>query len=70
MNDRIPGINYDNPISYKGYRIYLSELYDLHGFQYEYVHDDYDGVGDANDNRFGTAKSVEDAKAQIDDRDG
>lgn len=69
MSDRIPGSSWDNPIWYKGYRIYLSDLYEVHGYQYEYVHDSYDGAEDAGDSRFGNAKTVEDAKAEIDERD-
>lgn len=69
MNDRIPGITYDNPIWYKGYRIFLSDDYDIHGFRYQYVHDNYDGAEDANDNRHGLAHTEALAKAEIDDRD-
>lgn len=67
MNDRIPGSCYSNPIWHKGYRIYLSDLYEVHGFQYDYVHDDYDGAEDAGDNRCGQANTVEEAKAEIDE---
>jgi len=69
MNDRIPGSCYDNPIWYKRYRIYLSDMYEVHGFEYEYVHDNFDGAEDANDNRCGQARSIEDAKAEIDIRE-
>ena len=67
MNDRLPGLSWDNPIWYKGYRICLSDLYETHGFQYDYVHDSYDGAEDAHDNRYGQAHTVEEAKQQIDD---
>ena len=41
MNDRIPGTTWDNPIWYRGFRIYVAN----HCFvNYEYVHDDYDGA--------------------------
>lgn len=64
MNDRIPGSCWSNPIWYKGYRIYVSYL----PFNFEFVHDNYDGAEDANDNRYGWAESVETAKADIDER--
>lgn len=69
MNDRIPGSTYDNPIWYKNkWRIYLSS-YDVmySGYEYVFNHDDYDGAEDAGDNRYGFAKSVDDAKEQIDE---
>lgn len=69
MNDRIPGCSWDNPIWYKGYRIYLSDLYETHGFQYDYVHDGYDGAPDAGDSRCGVAHTIEQAKLEIDDRE-
>lgn len=69
MNDRIPGSSYYNPIWYKGYRIFVSDMYEVHGFNYDYVHDDYDGAEDANDNRHGQAHTIEQCKSEIDDRD-
>lgn len=69
MNDRIPGSCWDNPIWYKKYRIFLSNLYEVHGFQYDYIHDGFDGAPDAGDNRGGQAHTIEEAKSQIDDRD-
>lgn len=68
MNDRIPGTTWDNPIWHKGYRIYLSDLYETHGFEYDYAHDSYDGAPDARDGRCGQAHTVEQAKAEIDER--
>lgn len=42
MNDRIPGINWDNPIWYRDkWRIYLSD--DCFS-EYVYVHDDVNGA--------------------------
>lgn len=67
MSDRIPGSSYDNPIWYKKYKIYLSHIGIVENFEYEFVHDDYDGAEDANDHRYGYATSVDDAKAQIDE---
>lgn len=69
MNDRLPGSAYYNPVWYGKWRIYISDLYDTHGYQFEYVHDDYDGAEDAHDNRYGLAHSVEEAKAEIDQRE-
>jgi len=66
MSDRIPGSSYDNPIWHGKWRIYLSAWnINWTGCEYEFCHDDYDGADDANDNRYGFAKSVEDAKQQI-----
>ena len=65
MNDRIPGSCYSNPIWYGKWRIYISDLYEVHGYMYDYVHDDYDGAEDANDNRCGQAHSVDEAKFEI-----
>lgn len=67
MNDRIPGSGWDNPIWYGKYRIYISDYAKYDGFDYAFVHDYYDGAEDANDHRSGFAKSVEDAKKQIDE---
>lgn len=69
MNDRLPGSCYSNPIWYKKYRIYLSDLYEVHGFEYDFVHDSYDGAEDAGDNRCGVANTVEEAKEQIDEKE-
>lgn len=33
---------------------------------WQFWHDDYDGAGDANDNRCGSAGSLDDAKLEID----
>lgn len=64
MNDRIPGSAYHNPIWYKGYRIFVS---DCEYVNYEFVHDDYDGAPDANDNRCGYGQTIENCKDQIDE---
>jgi hypothetical protein len=68
MNDRIPGSGWYNPIWYGKYRIYLSD-YNPEGYKYNFSHDDYDG-SNCNDDRHGFAKSVEDAKKQIDEIEG
>ena len=66
MNDRLLGTTYHNPIWYRNkWRIYLSN----NGHpqcEYEFVHDDYDGADDANDNRCGYGKTVEECKQEID----
>lgn len=59
MSDRIPGSSYSNPVHYRGWRIYIGEW-----TPFEYVHEDYDGP---EDNRCGTAKTVEEAKREIDE---
>lgn len=38
----------------------------LSQFRYAYVHDDFDGADDAMDDRHGYARTVEEAKAEID----
>ena len=63
MNDRIPGTTWDNPIWYRGFRIYLS---DYEGFCY--CHDDYDGAPDAGDNRCGHGQTVAECIDEIDER--
>lgn len=68
MNDRIPGTSYDNPLWYRKYRIYIDSDSPEH-FNYTFVHDSYDGAEDAHDNRYGHAVSVDDAKAQIDEKE-
>ena len=69
MNDRVPGSCWDNPIRYKGYRIYIADLFPTHGYQYEYCHEDYDGAPDANDQRHGLVNTILEAKAEIDASD-
>ena len=51
---------FDYTISYKPKPI------PTHKFDYDFVHDDYDGAADSNDDRFGNAASIEDAIEQID----
>lgn len=65
MNDRLPGSCWDNPIWYKGYRIYLGDGWPAH--EYDYCHDDYDGAEDAGDNRCGGASTIEACKMEIDE---
>ena len=65
MNDRIAGITWNNPIWYRKFRIYLAD----HCFvNWEYVHDDYDGAPDAEDNRCGHGHTVAECIDEIDER--
>lgn len=64
MSDRLPGSAYDNPIWYRGYRIYLSDLHATHDFQFQFSHDNYDGPPDR---RCGLAHSIPGAKKAIDE---
>lgn len=65
MNDRLPGTTYFNPIWYGKWRIYISD--NPCQQSYDYVHTDFDGAPDANDGRYGHARTVEEAKAEIDE---
>lgn len=60
-NDRLPGTTYDNPIWFGDWRIYLSD-HPCKGFEWCYVHKDYDGP---EDNRHGFVSSVEEAQTEI-----
>lgn len=62
-----PEPTWANPIWYGRWRIYRYDIAPYPDLKFAFVHDDYDGAPDAWDNRYGVAKSVEDAKAQIDD---
>lgn len=35
-------------------------------FGYDYTHDDYDGAPDSNDHRYGTCKTIQECKEEID----
>lgn len=69
MNDRIPGSTWDNPIWYKGYRIYIGEPQYGNEFTFAFTHDDFDGAPDSKDRRHGYAPTIEAAKAEIDERE-
>lgn len=64
MSDRLPGTSWSNPVWHGRWRIYVNPGF---GPAYAYVHDDFDGADDANDNRYGSARTVEEAKAAIDE---
>jgi hypothetical protein len=74
MSDRIPGSSWSNPIWYGEYRIYTAsaDARAFGGYSYEFVHDDYDptpnnpGEG-PGDHRAGHAKSIDEARREIDD---
>ncbi len=52
-------------MTYRSFEIYADE--NLYKPGYSYVHDDYDGSPDGNDNRCGFEKTIEDCKRAIDD---
>jgi hypothetical protein len=57
-------------VEYRGYRIYRDpKPVPPHiAGDWSFVHEDYDGAPDSNDNRCGFAQSVADAKSQIDEQ--
>lgn len=57
---------WSNPIWHGKWRIFYSHS---HFHDVAYCHDDYGGAEDANDNRHGWAATVEEAKAEIDERE-
>lgn len=72
MSDRIPGSSWSNPIWHGKWRIYVGG--EMPGENYAFVHDDYDGADVAfdvasRDDRYGYARTVEEAKAEIDERE-
>lgn len=67
MSDRLPGSNWSNPVWHRGWRIYVGSPEYGPQFAYTFSHDDFDGAPDADDNRFGYAASIEEAKAEIDE---
>lgn len=71
MNDRIPGLTWDNPIWHRGYRIYVDDCAGTRRQGYAFAHDDYDPTpvhadDPRSDNRAGWEPTVEAAKAAID----
>ena len=56
------------PIKYNGFIItHWAKPIPDRSHDYDFVHEDYDGAEDAQDNRHGSGSSVEDCKAQIDE---
>ena len=53
--------------TYRGYRIYPASYSPAPEFDWEFLHEDYDGAPDGNDNRCGRGASAADCIAQIDD---
>jgi hypothetical protein len=68
MEPSPPSATFSNPIRYRGYRIYRSDYVPMAGTEFSFVHEDYDGAEDSNDNRHGYAANVEAAKAEIDEK--
>lgn len=64
MNDRIPGSCWSNPIWYRNWRIFVALN---NPYAFVYVHDDC--APDTDDDRYGNAKTIEQAKAEIDERE-
>lgn len=63
MMNEVPGSCWRHPIWYRKYRIYKAAPLAYHGYDYEYVHDDYE----PEDVRCGYARSVEAAQVEIDE---
>lgn len=64
MSDRIPGTSYDNPIRYRGYRVFLGDSGPW-STNWHFVHEDYDGP---EDNRCGVCRTVIECRAEIDEQ--
>ena len=62
MSDRIPGTTFDNPIMYRGYRVYLGD--GPWSTNWCFCHEDYDGP---EDRRAGVASTITQAEAAIDE---
>ena len=58
-------LTYENPLRYGDYIIYYD--YTEWGGRYYFVHTDYDGAPDANDNRIGNAETIEECIELIDE---
>lgn len=57
-----------NEETYRGYTFsYWRKPIPTAAFDYDFVHEDYDGAPDGGDNRCGSGRSIEDCKAQIDE---
>ena len=65
MSDRIPGTTYDNPIRYRGYRVFIGD--GPWSTSWNYVHEDYDGP---EDRRAGVARTITQAEAEINEIEG
>lgn len=58
----------DEPETYRDFRIYYEPPpIPVRDCDWHWVHEDYDGAEDANDNRYGHASSLEAAKSAIDE---
>lgn len=56
---------WSNPTWYGKYRIFSNDT--PAPYRYAFVHDDYDGAEDANDNRHGFGNSIEECCDEIDE---
>jgi len=55
-------------IEYRGYKItYWAKPIPDRKYDYDFVHDDYDGAEDSNDNRCGSGESITDCARKIDE---
>ena len=59
-------ITFQNPLRYGGYRIY-PEGCGASPYLWVFVHEDYDGAPDANDNRHGGGATIEECIAEIEE---
>jgi hypothetical protein len=74
MSDRIPGSSFSNPIKHRGWLIFLDDCAGTQHMGYAFVHEDYDPTplyadDGPSDHRHGWARTVEQAKAEIDDHE-
>lgn len=59
-------VTYQNAIMYRGYRIYHSD--NAWVDKWSFIHDSYDGSEDANDHRYGDAKTIEECIVAINEQ--
>jgi hypothetical protein len=74
MSDRIPGSSFSNPITHRGWNIWADDCAGTHPMGYAFAHDDYDPTpmyadDGPSDHRHGWARTVEQAKAEIDEHE-
>ncbi len=67
MSATIAGSSWTNPIWYRNYRIFRSDL--MIAPPWTYIHDDYDSADDYTDPRHGYCDSIDECKAEIDERE-
>lgn len=74
MTDRLPGSSWSNPEMYRGWRIYSDDCAGTHPPGFAFTHEDYDPTPQyaddgPSDNRHGWARTMAEAKAEIDQRE-